>query len=147
MKASVGVALTIFVACFTTTSCSTCCTETTETYVLSGERPPQGSSCPAIVADFYEDESVHCASGCTQSGATPGSMLLEQSLGSGPTWSANVSVTYAGNRPPSIDVYAYCDANQSGRFEPGELCVGSTSLPAGSNGAVKFDRSDCPGRL
>jgi hypothetical protein len=76
----------------------------------------------------------------------PGSVVLEQSLGTSATWSADVHVSYASGVPPAIDVYVYCDTNQNGHIEVGDTCIGSTSLTAGSHDGVRLDRSDCPGR-
>jgi len=81
-------------------------------------------------------------------GANPGGVVLEQSLGSSATWSADVHVSYAtGAQPSSIDVYVYCDTNQNGHIEAGDTCIGSTSLTAGSHDKVQLDRNDCPGRV
>jgi len=76
----------------------------------------------------------------------PGGIALEQSLGTSATWSADVHVSHASAQPPSIDVYVYCDMNQSGHIDVGDKCIGSTSLTAGNHNGVQLDRNDCPGR-
>ena len=111
-------------------------------------RSSQGASCPAIVADFYEDESSSCTSDCNGTAGIPGHIDLEESLGTGPTWSVSVSLVHTDDRqPPGIDIYAYCDENQNGHVDEGETCIASTSISGGDHSGVTFDRSTCPGRL
>ena len=130
------------------TSCSDeCgrCTETHETYRISGEAPA-GAQCSTVILTFYEGMSSRCSAECMASSTTPGGLVLEENLGSSSTWSVEVAISYVEARP-GLEVYAFCDANQNGRTDTGDPCVASTSVAAGSHDGVTFDEPSCPGRL